>query len=167
MESGPSTSTGSSTPRPQAQPGPIQQAPSNSSTKSSRAMEKEKADDRPKASAAPRGTRYKDKFNALREKYEAVTAQKVSYAQQLAVANDKIRKLQNECNLLLDAVDIAAPSQENISYYLSLDPVPPQYDLQRRNLPGGPPPPEPLPVSPPHSHSREITNGTNGHSHRR
>lgn len=50
MESGPSTSTGTSTPRPQAQAGPIQQAPSNSSTKSSRAMEKEKADDRPKVS---------------------------------------------------------------------------------------------------------------------
>ena len=121
--------------------------------------------------------------------------QRVAFQQQLAVANDKIRKLQNECkyvmlhspyfavlilayfyapSLLLDAVDIAAPSQENISYYLKLDPVPPQYDLQRRNLPLGAQPPDPTPPSPPpsthaRSHSREITstNGTNGHSHRR
>ncbi|CAL1713997.1 unnamed protein product [Somion occarium] len=155
----PSSST--STPRPTR----VEQTQSTSSTRSVRALEKEK-EDRPKIPLPARGTRYKDKFHELREKYESVT-QRQRYEHELAVANAKIRKLQNECNLLLDAVDIAAPSQDNISYYLKLDPVPPQYEFRGRNITIPPPPPIPMEGIETATHPREITNGTNGHAHRR
>ncbi|KAI0070702.1 hypothetical protein K474DRAFT_1669785 [Panus rudis PR-1116 ss-1] len=170
---------------------------SGSTSKSARAMEKEKekADEREKAPAASKapstkGMRYKDKFITLREEYESVSQKRLSLERQLATANEKLKKLQNECNLLLDAVDIAATSQPTILHYLEQDPVPPQYSTPQRTFPtGGVVPaeaqhsPEPMDHHASHHHDgpphpppggpvygvMEVPNGTsaNGHDHRR
>ncbi|KAL4243781.1 hypothetical protein ABKN59_011823 [Abortiporus biennis] len=116
---------------------------------------------------------YKDKFNALKEKYEQVNSTKLQYERELAVAQDKIKKLENECNLLLDAVDIAAPSQPNIIHYLAHDPVPDEYTLAGGTT-GPPVQPLPEPAAPytenatngSQNHSRSTTNGHTTHSAR-
>jgi len=74
-----------------------------------------------------RATRYKEKFQALREKYDQVTTTHDQYKRELAIAEEKARRLQAECNLLLDAVDIAVPAQPTLLHYLARDPIPPQY----------------------------------------
>ncbi|KAK7031495.1 hypothetical protein R3P38DRAFT_817668 [Favolaschia claudopus] len=58
-----------------------------------------------------RNSRYKEKFQALREKYERVTAKKEEYNQDLELAAAKIKKLQAENDLLLDAMNLAASHQ--------------------------------------------------------
>ncbi|KAH9914772.1 uncharacterized protein BXZ73DRAFT_15331, partial [Epithele typhae] len=73
------------------------------------------------------GTRYKEKFQALREKYDYVTAMHADYESALVKANEKLHALHEECNLLLDAVDIAVPAQPSLVHYLTRDPIPPQY----------------------------------------
>ncbi|KAI0354146.1 hypothetical protein OH77DRAFT_543910 [Trametes cingulata] len=105
-----------------------------------------------KASASVhRGTRYKDKFLALREKYETVTATHDEYERKLARADEKLKRLQEECNLLLDAVDIAVPAQPTLLHYLTQDPIAPQYYSRAVPVPTGLPPeatiPQHLPAS--------------------
>ncbi|KAM5544017.1 hypothetical protein V8D89_002634 [Ganoderma adspersum] len=91
------------------------------------------------------GTRYKEKFQALREKYDQVTAAHTDYERALARADDKLRRLQEECNLLLDAVDIAVPAQPSLVHYLKSDPIAPAYYSYTVPVPPagaeGPPPP--------------------------
>ncbi|KAF7794977.1 hypothetical protein EIP86_006120 [Pleurotus ostreatoroseus] len=135
-------------------------------------------------SAVQRGSRYKEKFQSLREKYEHVMSTHERYEKDLAVANRKLKDLQNECNLLLDAVDIAVPGQPTLQHYLNYDPVPP-YMASAPSTYGAAPAPPPLIVpspQPPHelsplqtpqplptlsrsnSHnSVSQTNGVNGH----
>ncbi|KAF9814324.1 hypothetical protein IEO21_05167 [Rhodonia placenta] len=111
----------------------------------------------PLGSSRPKS--YKEKFQALRETYERVTNTKDRYERDLATANGKIKRLQAECNLLLDAVDIAAPAQATLMHYLSQDPIPPQYHSYQVPFsaepppvtapPPPPPPPPPQPTQPP------------------
>ncbi|KAJ7282038.1 hypothetical protein C8J57DRAFT_1711589 [Mycena rebaudengoi] len=61
-----------------------------------------------------RNSRYKEKFQALREKYDRVTAKQDEYHQDLEIANAKIKKLQAENDLLLDAMNIAATQQPSL-----------------------------------------------------
>ncbi|KAI0758584.1 hypothetical protein BC629DRAFT_1295726 [Irpex lacteus] len=68
-----------------------------------------------------------DRFLAMKEKYEQVNATHTQYERELAQAAEKMRNLQNECNLLLDAVDIAVPGQPTLIHYLQHDPVPIHY----------------------------------------
>ncbi|KAI0692922.1 hypothetical protein C8T65DRAFT_524540, partial [Cerioporus squamosus] len=103
------------------------------------------------------GTRYKEKFQGLREKYDQVTATHAEYERALARADEKLKRLQEECNLLLDAVDIAVPAQPTLLHYLARDPIPPQYYSYTVPVPPpgteGPPPPihqaGPVPPHPP------------------
>ncbi|KAI0777481.1 hypothetical protein BD413DRAFT_452712, partial [Trametes elegans] len=99
------------------------------------------------------GTRYKEKFQSLREKYDSVTATHEEYERQLQRADEKLRRLQEECNLLLDAVDIAVPAQPSLLHYLTRDPIPPQYYSHTVPVPTGLPPeatiPQHLPPPPP------------------
>ncbi|KAL6301731.1 hypothetical protein BKA93DRAFT_796378 [Sparassis latifolia] len=104
----------------------------NSAGKAPRVGDKEKTEDKNGASkasiaSAHRGARYKEKFQALREKFDQVTATHDQYQRELAIADEKVKRLQEECNLLLDAVDIAVPAQPSLLHYLSRDPIPPQY----------------------------------------
>ncbi|KAH8093235.1 hypothetical protein BXZ70DRAFT_388370 [Cristinia sonorae] len=120
--------------------------------------------DRARSSAPKQQRSYRDKFNQLKEKFDQVNATRDRYNKELAVAQDKIKKLENECNLLLDAVDIAAPSQPSILHFLTQDPIPAHYHLiSRGSLPPPmvPPEPEPQPPSPQVQPTR--SNGTNGH----
>ncbi|KIP01920.1 hypothetical protein PHLGIDRAFT_38118 [Phlebiopsis gigantea 11061_1 CR5-6] len=126
-------------------------------------------------SSVQRTTRYKEKFLTMKERYEVVTAAHEKYERELTLANEKIRKLQNECNLLLDAVDIAVPGQPTLLHYLYSDPVASHYMMMNApvydNNPPPPPPPQAEPIPPPTPSNRTPTqttpaphtNGTNGH----
>ncbi|KAF7356976.1 hypothetical protein MVEN_01034000 [Mycena venus] len=61
-----------------------------------------------------RNSRYKEKFQALREKYDRVTAKQQEYHQDLEIATAKIKKLQAENDLLLDAMNLAASHQPSM-----------------------------------------------------
>ncbi|KAJ7876299.1 hypothetical protein B0H13DRAFT_1004375 [Mycena leptocephala] len=65
-------------------------------------------------SAAVPNSRYKEKFQALREKYDRVTAKQQEYHQDLEIATAKIKKLQAENDLLLDAMNLAAAHQPSM-----------------------------------------------------
>lgn len=112
------------------------------------------------------------------------------YEKELAIANEKIKRLQNECkcvrpvlrapiphrsrtrhSLLLDAVDIAVPGQPTLLQYLAADPIPSHYLMMSAPQFDGIPPPPPAeqlsaPQAPSRTHSQNSapqTNGTNGH----
>ncbi|KAF8159291.1 hypothetical protein B0H34DRAFT_702912 [Crassisporium funariophilum] len=57
-----------------------------------------------------RNVSYKDKFHKTREKYDKVTATHEMYQRELDIANAKIKKLQAENDLLLDAMFLADSS---------------------------------------------------------
>ncbi|KDQ26432.1 hypothetical protein PLEOSDRAFT_1113067 [Pleurotus ostreatus PC15] len=64
--------------------------------------------------ASHRGTttRYKEKFQAMRERYEHVNAKREAFGRELEIASEKERQLQAENDLLLDTLAIAmAPPQ--------------------------------------------------------
>ncbi|TFL01613.1 hypothetical protein BDV98DRAFT_567244 [Pterulicium gracile] len=51
-----------------------------------------------------RSTKYKEKFNAMKEKYERVNGIHDAHQKELDTAKEKLRLLQEENNLLLDAI---------------------------------------------------------------
>ncbi|KAJ7623698.1 hypothetical protein FB45DRAFT_926498 [Roridomyces roridus] len=55
-----------------------------------------------------RNSRYKEKFQALREKYDRVLAKQAEYLNEYDTATAKIKQLQAENDLLLDAMYLAA-----------------------------------------------------------
>lgn len=61
-------------------------------------------------------------------------------------------------SLLLDAVDIAAPSQPTLLHYLTQDPIPAHYHLTARGLL-----PPPMEAVEPEPQPPRSANGTNGH----
>ncbi|CCL99503.1 uncharacterized protein FIBRA_01521 [Fibroporia radiculosa] len=113
------------------------------------------------------------RFQNLREKYEQVTATHELVEKQLAIANEKVKRLQEECNLLLDAVDIAVPAQPTLRHYLAQDPIPPQYHSYQVPFPAAPsattpqPSQPPPPSSPPVRVSRKSSTQTNGNGVKR
>ncbi|KAH7910068.1 hypothetical protein BJ138DRAFT_1114439 [Hygrophoropsis aurantiaca] len=73
--------------------------------------------------------RYKEKFQALRERYDQVTALHEEYQRDLKLANERMQKLQAENDLLLDAISIALPTTPSLRH-------------PARPSPRQPPPPE-------------------------
>ncbi|KAJ7460723.1 hypothetical protein FB451DRAFT_1371583 [Mycena latifolia] len=71
-----------------------------------------------------RNSRYKEKFQALREKYDRITAKQDEYHHDLEIATAKIKKLQAENDLLLDAMNLAASHQPSL-FGLLPPPLPP------------------------------------------
>ncbi|KAJ6615174.1 hypothetical protein B0H10DRAFT_2004347 [Mycena sp. CBHHK59/15] len=71
-----------------------------------------------------RNSRYKEKFQALREKYDRVIAKQDEYQHDLEIATEKIKKLQAENDLLLDAMNLAAAHQPSM-FGLLPPPLPP------------------------------------------
>ncbi|KAJ7493333.1 hypothetical protein B0H11DRAFT_2005943 [Mycena galericulata] len=65
-----------------------------------------------------RNSRYKEKFQALREKYDRVIAKQEEYHHDLEIATAKIKKLQAENDLLLDAMNLAAAQQPSMFGFL-------------------------------------------------
>jgi len=69
------------------------------------------------------GPRYKEKFQALREKYDQVNALHDEYQRDLDLANARIRKLQVENDLLLDAISIAVPATPSLMHLIRPSPT--------------------------------------------
>ncbi|KAJ3881602.1 hypothetical protein F5051DRAFT_396878 [Lentinula edodes] len=63
-----------------------------------------------------RTTRYKDKFTALRDKYEHIIMQQQNYHRDLENANAKMKKMQEEIDLLLEALMPTTPPAPSTSY---------------------------------------------------
>lgn len=108
------------------------------------------------------------------------------YERELAIANEKIRSLQNECkcvtgsqlfefealnydsrlSLLLDAVDIAVPGQPTLMHYLQYDPVPLHFTTANGSIYPevvAVPPPPADPADSGMAHLVAQANGANGH----
>ncbi|KAJ3851883.1 hypothetical protein EV368DRAFT_65392 [Lentinula lateritia] len=64
-----------------------------------------------------RTTRYKDKFTALRDKYEHIIMQQQNYHRDLENANAKMKKMQEEIDLLLEALMPTTPPAPSTSYF--------------------------------------------------
>jgi len=78
-----------------------------------------------------KGNRYKDKFHSLRERYDVVTAKQEEYRRELELASAKLKKIQAENDLLLDAMEIVAQSQPTLLQYLLSPQLPPPPDRAR------------------------------------
>ncbi|KAF8555856.1 hypothetical protein OG21DRAFT_1507219 [Imleria badia] len=78
-----------------------------------------------KAPAPPQrsGPRYKEKFQALREKFDQVSVQHDEYQRDLELANARIRKLQAENDLLLDAISITVPATPSLLHLIRPSPT--------------------------------------------
>ncbi|KAJ8587118.1 hypothetical protein M405DRAFT_822131 [Rhizopogon salebrosus TDB-379] len=60
--------------------------------------------------------RYKEKFQNLRERYDQVVALHEEYEKDLDLANARMRKLQAENDLLLDAINLAVPATPSLMH---------------------------------------------------
>jgi len=107
-----------------------------------------------------RNSRYKDKFLMLRDKYERITAKQDEYHRDLDLAMDKIKKLEAENDMLLDALGAAA-SQHPVPFGIS-----PHRDRPAHDAPPGPGPMDALlPEQPPHHvNGNGVNNGDGVHS---
>ncbi|KAJ7597739.1 hypothetical protein C8J56DRAFT_327404 [Mycena floridula] len=81
-----------------------------------------------------RSTRYKDKFQALREKYDRVNTAHSQYERDLMNAEGRLKGLQDEIDLLLEAIT-EANIQQNIRLpeAPSLPPIILHHELQRQD----------------------------------
>jgi len=114
-------------------------------------------------------TRYKEKFQALRERYDRVTAAHVDYQRDLDIAAAKLKDLQAENDYLLDAINVAEP---DITTILS--------PLHHNGISAHAMPPEPradidnnnagitsrTPLESPHMNGNSSARHTNGNRHR-
>ncbi|KAK2467370.1 hypothetical protein APHAL10511_000605 [Amanita phalloides] len=153
----------------------VQRIPSSIAASRSISGEKPEASKPPYRAAS---MKYKEKFNAMRQKYEQVTARHEDFQRQLDVANAKMKKLQTENELLLDVIasgatnvypypplpsHISTPIEPNQPYFHQPHPYPnppniPLYSSQRihETAPSyqqGQPPPLPLQPNSHHPHS--------------
>jgi len=78
-----------------------------------------------------KGNRYKDKFQTMRERYDGVIAKNEATRRELEAANVRLRKIQGENNLLLDAMEIVARGQPTLLQYLLPPHLPPPPDPTR------------------------------------
>ncbi|KAF9653768.1 hypothetical protein BDM02DRAFT_1677188 [Thelephora ganbajun] len=62
---------------------------------------------------------YKDKFQALRDRYEQVSATNEALRKELSIAEEKMQKLEAENNLLIDGIGIVAPFSATIEQFLA------------------------------------------------
>ncbi|KAI6023338.1 hypothetical protein EDC04DRAFT_2727238 [Pisolithus marmoratus] len=69
------------------------------------------------------GSRYKEKYQSLRETFDQVNAQHEKYEQELELANARIKKLQAENDLLLDAISITIPATPSLMHLIHPSPT--------------------------------------------
>ncbi|KAH7921187.1 hypothetical protein BV22DRAFT_985505, partial [Leucogyrophana mollusca] len=62
------------------------------------------------------------RFQALRERYDQVTALHNEYERDLELANARMRKLQAENDLLLDAISITVPATPSLLHLVRPSP---------------------------------------------
>ncbi|KAF8325399.1 uncharacterized protein EI90DRAFT_3072726 [Cantharellus anzutake] len=73
----------------------------------------------------PRVNKHKEKFYELRTKYENVSNINTQRQQELAASNAKLRKLQDECGVILDTMAFKAASEPTLAPYLQRGRTPP------------------------------------------
>ncbi|KAF7782264.1 hypothetical protein Agabi119p4_1640 [Agaricus bisporus var. burnettii] len=116
----------------------------------------QRGDKEDKGKSTQRSTRYKEKYQVMRDRFDKVTAARETYLRDLESANEKIRKLQEENDLLLDAMLSTPPSNSPVNTRRYPSPpshqyVPPSqnYGPSHTAYGGPPPPPPPQPASAP------------------
>ncbi|KAI5123207.1 hypothetical protein M0805_003973 [Coniferiporia weirii] len=118
------------------------------------------------SSSAPKGSTYKTKFHSLRERYDVVTSKQEDLRRELELANQRLKAVQAENDLLLDAMQIVTPTQPGLlSILQQIDPDPAMLQLNGPPDHLGPGPPPPLP---PPGVGADVPNGNgnmNGHAH--
>ncbi|KAJ3983260.1 hypothetical protein F5890DRAFT_1524173 [Lentinula detonsa] len=77
---------------------------------------KEKNHGEEKGVKTSRTTRYKDRFTVLRDKYEHVIMEQQNHRRDLESANAKIKKMQEEIDLLLEALMPTTPPAPSTVY---------------------------------------------------
>ncbi|KAG1747989.1 uncharacterized protein EDB91DRAFT_1245444 [Suillus paluster] len=89
----------------------------NSKIQKGQRTDKVPADDttKNKAPGVPRG-RYKEKFQVLRERYDRVVVLHDEYERDLELANARMRNLQAENDLLLDAISLTVPATPSLMH---------------------------------------------------
>ncbi|KAH8110798.1 hypothetical protein DFH11DRAFT_1618765 [Phellopilus nigrolimitatus] len=94
-------------------------------------------------SAPPKGNTYKSRFHALREQYDVVTSRQADLTRELALASARLKAVQAENDLLLDAMQIVTPTQ------------PALVEILQQIAPSPPPPlaPSPGPGPTPNGHA--------------
>ncbi|KDQ61816.1 hypothetical protein JAAARDRAFT_190531 [Jaapia argillacea MUCL 33604] len=138
-------------PHPHPRPEPLR---TNSSTRVPRAgdKDKDKGDDKAKT----RGNKYKEKFHTLREKYDQVTSMNEQLQRDLDIYNAKMKHLQAEQDLLMDAMFIVLQSDPRL-HQIYHDP----------DLPLPPNPPSVIPRMELAERERRISNGYSHSPHMR
>ncbi|KAF8587826.1 hypothetical protein K439DRAFT_1613985 [Ramaria rubella] len=63
-------------------------------------------------------TQYKERFFALQERYERVSAIHRDHETAFETAQTKLKSLQAECDMLLDSIATHVPSQPTLLYWL-------------------------------------------------
>ncbi|KAL4072876.1 hypothetical protein V8B97DRAFT_1916807 [Scleroderma yunnanense] len=69
------------------------------------------------------GSRYKEKYQALRENFDQVNAEHEDWERKLELANTRIKKLQAENDLLLDAISITVPATPSLLHLIRPSPT--------------------------------------------
>ncbi|KAF8840386.1 hypothetical protein BDN67DRAFT_968574 [Paxillus ammoniavirescens] len=98
-------------------------------SKAQRSSEKHPIEDsstiktKPPAPPQRSGPRYKEKFQALRERFDQVSALHEGYERDLELANTRIRKIQAENDLLLDAISITVPATPSLMHLIRPSPT--------------------------------------------
>ncbi|KAN0088291.1 hypothetical protein V8E55_005348 [Tylopilus felleus] len=104
------------------------------------------------------GPRYKEKFQALREKFDQVSAQHEQYKCDLELANVRIQKLQAENDLLLDAISITVPATPSLMHLIRPSPTGTSASMPMTSYTH--PPPHSYPQSAPmNGHAYDHANG--------
>ncbi|KAI6149656.1 hypothetical protein BKA82DRAFT_4131701 [Pisolithus tinctorius] len=101
---------------------------------------------KPKPAAHRSGSRYKEKYQTLREKFDQVNALHEEYEKELELASARIKKLQAENDLLLDAISITIPATPSLMHLIrpsptSTTPLPMPSHPQHQQPVGQPPHP--------------------------
>ncbi|KAG2143816.1 uncharacterized protein EDB93DRAFT_1105144 [Suillus bovinus] len=68
-----------------------------------------------RAPAVPRG-KFKEKFQVLRERFDQVVGEREVLERDLELANARMRKLQAENDLLLDAINLTVPATPSLMH---------------------------------------------------
>ncbi|KAF9224128.1 hypothetical protein BS17DRAFT_780516 [Gyrodon lividus] len=110
---------------------------------------------KPPAPPQRSGLRYKEKFQVLKERFDQVSTLHQEYERDLELANTRIRKLQAENDLLLDAISITVPVTPSLMHLIRPSPTGTSSSMPMTSYTHAPPP-QPQPVAGYHM---------NGHAH--
>ncbi|KAF8448787.1 hypothetical protein L210DRAFT_838594, partial [Boletus edulis BED1] len=97
------------------------------------------------------------RFQTLRERFDQVSAQHDEYQRDLGIANARMRKLQAENDLLLDAISITVPATPSLIHLIRPRPSPTGTSMPMTSYTH--PPSSYRPSVPMNGHGYDHTNG--------